>query len=197
MGVAVGGRSDVEEGLALCGRVGVQQDLLRAAVPGRPRIDRMLGAALVAGVVGVGPVRGGHGAVVLLDAAAHLAEQLRLQRLGRGQHGGGVGVLRLQVRAHISAQDARVAHDLLPVRVLQPGVVVDAHMAELLDPQGTLGGRRRLERRDAGKSVIHGSQARSFSRALEDRLGERLPGMLRAFGRARRAGGPAIASASA
>jgi S1-C subfamily serine protease len=136
-------RADVEIGLARGQRRLVQQHLLAVVASARPPgVDRVLGPGVIADVVVPRPVRGGDRGVVLLDATPHLGEQLRLQRLGARQHRLGVGVLGLQVRPDVGAQRLRVAQHLLPVVVLHPGIVVDAHAAQLLDPlRALLGGR--------------------------------------------------------
>ena len=103
----------------------------------------MLGAGLVAAEIVEGAVGRGDRGVVLLDPALHLLEQLRLQRLGRGQHRLHIGVLRLQVLAHVGLHHRGVAQHRLPVVVLHPGVVVDPHAAELLDADGVLARTRR------------------------------------------------------
>ena len=131
---AVAGRADLEEGLALGKRVFVQQHLFAAVLAaGAARVQRMLGPDLVADIIVPGAVGGRDAGIVLLDATLHLGEQLRLQGLGPGQHGGGVGVLGLEVFADVGAQDLGVAQHLTPVVVLHPGVVVCAGAAELFD----------------------------------------------------------------
>ena len=161
MVVAVLGRGDVEEGLVLGRSVGVQQHLLGAAAHGFAGVDGVLGSVRIAGVVDEGAVGGGDGAVVLLDPAAHLGKQLGLQVLGRGELGASVGVLRLEVGADVGTQNARVAHDLLPVLILQPGVVVGPHAPELLDPLGPHVGGGSQGRQGTGGGVIHGRSDRA------------------------------------
>ena len=139
------GGGDLVVGLALplrFSRLGVfvQQHLLGAAATRAAGVHRVLRAGVVSGVVLPRAVGGGNGAVVLLDAAAHLGDQGGLQRLRAGEHRAGVGVLRLQVLADVGADDLRVAQHLPPVLVLHPRVVVDAHPAELLDAPGLAAG---------------------------------------------------------
>ena len=96
----------------------------------------MLGAQLIAAEVLERAIGIGHGGVVLLDPPLHLLEHGLLQHPGRRQHGLGVGVLGDEVIAHVGADHRRIAQHRLPVVVLHPGVVVDAHTAELLDRLG-------------------------------------------------------------
>src|SRR5690606_18684363 len=121
---AVASGADLIVGLAFREGVLVQQDLLAFVRAARaPRVDRMLGADFVAAVVFPRTVRRRNGGVVFLDPPLHLGEQLRLQRLGGGQHGLGVGVLGLQVLADVGSENLGIAKHLLPVFVLQPGVI--------------------------------------------------------------------------
>ncbi len=146
---AVAGRGHLVIGLALGQGLHVQQHLFAAVAPaaGPAHVQWVLGAGVEADEVVERAVRHGRGGVVLLDPALHLLEQLGLQRLGRGHHRRGVGVLRLQVRADLRLQRLGVEQHLAPVVVAQPGVVVGAHLAVLDDPLGLLagdGGDRRL-----------------------------------------------------
>ena len=143
------GRADLEEGLALAERLLVEQHLFaplhaRLRAPWAARVDRMLSADLVTDVVVPGAVGLRDRAVVLFDPPLHLGEHLGLQGFRSGQHGLGVGVLRLKVLADVGPQRLGVAQDLLPVVVLHPAVVVDADAAQLLDAPGALGGDGRL-----------------------------------------------------
>ena len=71
--------------------------------------------------------------------AAHLGDQLLLQRLGVAEQALGIGVLGFQIGADVGIEHGRIAQHLLPVRVLQPGIVVierDAVMGEAMRPLG-------------------------------------------------------------
>ena len=136
---AVAGGSNLEEGLALGQVVLVQQHLLGPTFASGARMYGVLGAQGIAAVVGIGAVRRGDGAVVLLDAPLHLGEQDGLKVLRPGQHRAREGVLGVQMLADIGAQHLGIAQHLLPIVVLHPGVVVGPRTAELGDCQGTTG----------------------------------------------------------
>ncbi len=164
---AVLGRPEVEVGLAAGEGVGVDQHLLlggrRAEAAG---VDRVLGPGLVADVVFELSVGRGDGGVVGLDAALHLLEQLRLQGLGPGQHGPGVGVLRLQVAADVGAEGLGIVQHLAPVLVLHPGVVVGADAAQLFDALRLARGDRRRRDGSAHGAVLSRTRSRFNSQPL-------------------------------
>ena len=89
----------------------------------------MLTARDVAHEIGVSAIRRGDCRVVLLDAPLHLLEKRLLKQLGIGHGLLRVGIFRLEIGSHVRAERLRIAHDLLPVRHAQPGIIVDAFCA--------------------------------------------------------------------
>ena len=87
---------------------------------------RVLSSRAVAVVVHPCTVLRRNARIVLLDAPAELVEEGRAERLRGGERRVPVGVLRFEVLANVRAQHGGVAHHLLPVLVLEPGVVVGA-----------------------------------------------------------------------
>src|SRR5579883_1877855 len=80
----------------------------------------MLAACAVARKIGKRPVGGRNGRIFLFDAASHFRDQGFLER-----HSGGEGAIRISVLVFEMlpnpwVQQARVAHDPLPVGVLKP-----------------------------------------------------------------------------
>ena len=132
------------------GRLGVaiNEDFLLAdqltglRVDRAAREDRILAALAIAGEIGVVAIPLGDRAVIFLDAATDLLEDSLLQCLCRCHDGVEIGILRVQQRADIAVQDVRLAHDLLPVFVLDPLVFVDPGEADLFDRDRTLLGAR-------------------------------------------------------
>ena len=119
--------SDAVVALALGLGVAVQQILLAGGVTGRaPAHHRVLSALAVAVVVLPCAVLRRDAGVVLPDAPAEFVEQGDAKRLGRCEHRILVGVLGFQVLADVRSQGCGVAHYLLPVVVLEPGVVIGA-----------------------------------------------------------------------
>ncbi len=125
VGVGRGGARPVEL-VALGPLVGVEQYLLgglQAACPAA--VQGVFPALLVAAVVPAAVVEVGDGVVVFLDAAGDLLEEGLAQLGGVGGRGLGVGVLGLQVGDHLRI-----------LALVQPVVVVDARVAELLEDLG-------------------------------------------------------------
>jgi hypothetical protein len=87
------GGHDLEERLALGERLLVHQHLLGASAPWAACVDGVLRPDFEARVVFERSIGRRDSGVVLLDAALHLLEHLRLQGFGARQHGLGVGVL--------------------------------------------------------------------------------------------------------
>ncbi len=106
--------------------VAVEQDDAFAAVARLAEIARLLPAGDIGRAVGIGAILHGHGAVVLLDAAAHLGKQRLLQGLRIGHRRRHIGVLGLQMRADLRLQDRGILEHGLPVVVTKPGIVVGA-----------------------------------------------------------------------
>ena len=65
-----------------------------------------------------------HLAIVFLEPRLHLEEQRFLQRFRIDEFDVGVGVLGFEVGADVGRKRLRLAHDLLPVRGAQPGIIV-------------------------------------------------------------------------
>src|SRR5262245_59279878 len=104
--------------------IAVEERRALAAVA-RPTTDqRLLAAFAIARQVGERPVRLRHAGIVLFDAPAHFGDQRLLQRRAGPEHRFGMAVLRLQIGPDVRIEQRRVAQDLLPSRVLQPGIVV-------------------------------------------------------------------------
>ncbi len=171
---AVRDRRGGEEGMALRARRQVEQHLFGAAGAGRAGDDRMLGARIEAAVIGVGAVRRGHGRVVVLDPALHFGEQRRLEVLGAGEHGVGIGVLGNEMGADLGIEGGGVAQHRLPVGIAQPGIVIGPHPAELFDADrlargGRRGGLGRVRRVHGGPTLRTGHGSRHRGRARSPR----------------------------
>ena len=132
------GIADAEIALALGHRVLVEQDLFRRIHRAlAARVDRVVLAGLEARVIPVAAQAVRHRSVVLLDAADDFAVQALLQRLGRRQHGVGVGVLGLDVGQHFLVLARIVAQPV--VLVLAHGAVRRLHFVRLLRRDGRRG----------------------------------------------------------
>ena len=116
---------EVPIGLALGLGVAVEEHGLGAARARAAAEQRILPAGDEARGVGEGPVGRRHGAVVLLEAPLHLQEQLVLEPPGVGELGIAEGVLGLEIGADLRVERGRIAHHVLPVAGLEPGIVVD------------------------------------------------------------------------
>ena len=128
--------------------VAVEEDRFQATIARLAAEQGILSAGDEARVVGIGAVGRRDRAVVLLEPALHLGEQLALQQVGVGKLRIAVGVLGIEVAADLGCELLGVAHHLLPVVVAQPGVIIDE-----LDP-------------------VPGCRARAAGR--DRRLGERM-----------------------
>ena len=104
--------------------VAVEDDLGRAAVARHAAEQFMLAALAEFAEIGVGAIRRGHAGIVFLDPAAHLRDQGLLQAGGVAEQAIGVAVLGFEIFADIAIEDRGVAQHLLPVLVLQPGIIV-------------------------------------------------------------------------
>ena len=104
--------------------IAVEHDLFRAAMARHAPEQLMLPALAEFAEIGKVAVRRRHAGIVLLDAPAHLRDQLFLQGAGMPEHAIGIGVFRFEIFADIRIEHAGVVQHLLPVRVLQPGIVV-------------------------------------------------------------------------
>ena len=72
-----------------------------------------------------GSVGRGYAGVVFLDPSTHFLHQDFLQSGGMAEHAIGIAVLGFEIFSDIRVEDAGVAQDLLPVRVLQPCIIID------------------------------------------------------------------------
>ena len=106
-------------------RVAIEHDMRIAAVARHAAVHFMLSALAEFAQIRIGTVRRRHAGIVLLDPAAHFLDQLLLQVGGVAEQAFGVVILGFEVLADICIQDRRIAQHLLPVGVLQPGIVVD------------------------------------------------------------------------
>ena len=118
------GAAELEVGEAFGELVAVEQQLHIAAIARHPAKLFMLAAFAVFAKVGKGTIRRGHAGIVFLDAAAHFRNQLLLQSGGVAEQALGIGILRFEIFSDIWIQHRRVVQHLLPVGVLQPGVIV-------------------------------------------------------------------------
>ena len=100
------------------------------------RIDPVLLARLIAGLVAVAVLHIGYRLILLGDAGDHLFVKLFAQGLGRLEHCLGIGVLGLEIVQHLG---------LLPLVVTQPVVVVDAGIPVFFQSAGMFGGHGRLD----------------------------------------------------
>ena len=150
----MGGGGEMKERLALGPRVAVDQHHLLAAVARSSAIDPMLAAVTVARIIGPGPVDLRRLAVVLLEARPHFAHELFLQLGRRREQRVGIGVLRLEQRADVGRQPARVAQHLAPVLGPNPGIVVVPGQAVGRVRRRANLGARRLNRCEMFRSVI-------------------------------------------
>ena len=142
--------AQVPVGLALGLAVAVEQDRFVPAGAGPAADQRILSAGDEAGVVGEGPIGGRDGAVVLLEAAAHLAEQVVLQPARLRQLRLAVGILGIEVGADLRVEHGRLAHHVLPVVGLEPRVVVDQFDVM---PSGDVGPARGAGRLDESMTM--------------------------------------------
>jgi hypothetical protein len=117
--------AEIEVRQALGHGVAVEQHLDLAAIA-RCASDRfVLAAGIELPEIGERPVRLWHARIVFLDAATHFVDQRLLQPLQRPEKRLGVSVLGLEIGPDIGIEQGGVAQHLLPVGVLQPGIVVD------------------------------------------------------------------------
>ena len=149
---------------SLVGRefVAVEDDLGLAAVARHAAEHFVLAALAEFAEIGVRAIGRGHAGIVFLDPPAHFLDQRLLQGPGMAEQAFGIGVLRLEIFADIRVEDRRVAQHLLPVVVLQPGIVVghgDAVQGKRMRPARR--DRRRRELLCAG--IL--SRGSSFGRA--------------------------------
>lgn len=122
--------AELEIGLARGERVAVEKDGLARYRPRRTAADeRVLATLAEAGEIGIGSVDGGHRGIVLLDAPAHLPDQLLAQVGMRREPGLRMGVLGFQPGADVGRQQLGLAHHVTPVFSAKPGVGVGQCLA--------------------------------------------------------------------
>src|SRR5215471_15882687 len=136
----MGGGAKSEERPADRERVAVDQHLANSAAARLTAYRRMLTAVAVASEVGECTVGCRYGSIFLFDAASHFRDQGFLQRHSQGEHVVRIDVLVFEVLPDRRVEQARVAHHLLPVWILEPGKLVgeDNAMPDCLE-----GGNRR------------------------------------------------------
>ena len=139
---AVGDAGQAEIGMRLGERVAVEQHMFLAAIARLPAKERMLTADDEASVISEGPIGRGNADIVLLDAALHLGEELRLKRLGVGHDRVGVGILGFEIASDVGSEQRGVPHHRLPVRGAEPGVIVRPRNAVMQRGRGPAGGAR-------------------------------------------------------
>ena len=131
--------------------VAVEDDFGLAAVARAAPEQFVLAAFAEFSHVGESAVRRGHAGIILLDAPAHLLDQRFLQGGGVAKQAFRIVVLRLQIFADVRVQDGGVAQHILPVFVLQPGVIVDD--GDAVGRKGIRSARR--DRRRQGADFVH------------------------------------------
>ena len=104
--------------------VAVEHDLDLAAVARHAAEHFVLAALAEFSEIGEGTVRRRHAGIILLDPPAHFRDQRLLQGGGVAEQAFGVAVLGLEIVPDIRIQQRGIAQHLLPVGILQPGIVV-------------------------------------------------------------------------
>ncbi len=104
--------------------IAVEHDMALAAVPRHAAEQLVLSALAEFAEIGKRTVRRGHAGIVFLDPPAHLLDQCLLQESRVAEQAVGIGVLRFKILPDVGIKDLGVAQHLLPVLVLQPGIVV-------------------------------------------------------------------------
>ena len=105
-------------------RIAIEDGLHLAAVARRAADLLVLTALAELPEIGEWTIRRRHAGIVLLDPAAHLHDQNLLQVLRWRQQCLGVLVLGLEIGADVGIEKRRIAQNLLPLFILQPGIVV-------------------------------------------------------------------------
>ncbi len=84
----------------------------------------MLAAFAILVEISKRPIRRGNAGVIFLDTCAHFRDELLLKPRGVAEHRVGIGVFSLEIGANVGLKHGRIAQNLLPVLILQPGVVI-------------------------------------------------------------------------
>ncbi len=108
-------------------------------------------ALAVAFVVEKRPVLPGRGAFIFHHPAAHLGDELLLQRLHGAEAGGGIAVLGPEITRDIGRDLLGVFDHLLPVLRAQPGVIIMQRHAMHHATRGLAGGARRAVMGEGGE----------------------------------------------
>ncbi len=118
------GAAELEVVVVGCKLVAIQHDLDLAAVARRPAEQFVLASLAVLAQIRVRTIRRRHAGIVFLDPPAHFRNQRLLQTGGVAEQAFGVVVFGLEIFANIGVQNRRIAQHFLPVRILQPGIVI-------------------------------------------------------------------------
>ena len=105
-------------------RITVEDDLRVSAVARHATDQLVLAAVAISRQVFERPVGARHRRVILLDPRPHFTDELLLQILRGRENGLAICILCFKVTVDIGRQHRRLAQHLLPVLVLEPGVVV-------------------------------------------------------------------------
>ena len=105
--------------------VAIQDDLDLAAVARRAAEHFVLAALAEFAQIGERAIRRRHAGIVFLDPAAHFRNQRLLQSGGMAEQAFGVVVFRLEIFRISAFRTSRIAQHLLPVLILQPGIIID------------------------------------------------------------------------
>ena len=118
------GSARFKKALAAPFRVSVEQNLLGSAGTLDAAIDRVLAALVVAGIVKPRTVFARNLGIVFLDPPAHFLDERGAQLSERREHRSRISVLGLHRGTNIAGQGGGVAQNLVPVRGLQPPIIV-------------------------------------------------------------------------
>jgi hypothetical protein len=100
----------LEESLACAQRITIQQDLFVTRRLARAAAEeRMLPALAMFAIIDISAIGGGHIDIIFFDARAQFGEEMITQRLRGREHGGRIGVFRIQKRTNIGRQHGGVA----------------------------------------------------------------------------------------
>jgi len=122
--------------------VAIEHDLDLATVAQRATEHLMLTAVAEFAQVGEWAIGRGHAGIVFLDPPAHFCDQRLLQVSGVAEQAFDIVVFRFQILANIGAEDGGIAQHLLPIRILQPRIVVgdrDAMVVKECGRRGAIG----------------------------------------------------------
>ncbi len=118
------GSAHFKKALAAPLRVSIEQNFLGSAGPLDAAKDRVLAALVVAGIIKPHSILAGNLGIVFLDPPAHFLDERGAQPSERREHGRRVAVLGLDHCTNIAGQGGGGAQNFLPVRGLQPPIIV-------------------------------------------------------------------------